>query len=137
MNGPGQLLSPIKYMIYTMAGPAAVASVNFEPWGWEAAAGREKTGSWRAKVSEEAQPESTTPAKRLAKRLEFFYQSLPEDEKAIMRRIIRLAVEQEDVRGYAGSDLDTPESEQNQALPEPHPIDEFRVNLAIFLEPDA
>jgi hypothetical protein len=83
-------------------------------------------------VSEEAQSESGTPAQRLAARLESFYQSLPADEKAIMRRIMRLAVEQQDVQGYS----DSPGGEVPQTTPDPHPIDEFRVNLGIFLGPE-
>jgi hypothetical protein len=86
-------------------------------------------------VSEEAQSESASPAKRLAERLESFYKSLPEDEKEIMRRIMRLAAKMDDVKGYAATDSDG--SEGNRASVEPHPIDEFRVNLGIYLDPDA
>jgi len=54
-----------------------------------------------------------------------------------MRRIMRLAAEHEDVQGYTAARPDATESGGSKAVPEPHPIDEFRVNLGIYLGPEA
>jgi hypothetical protein len=124
-------------MICTMARGTRIATVISEPRGWEdtgkAAIGPAIGGHL---VSDEPQPESATPAKRLAQRLEDFYASLPEDEKAIMRRIMRLAAEPEDVQGYAAGDADATKGGGSKGAAEPHPIDEFRVNLGIYLGPE-
>jgi hypothetical protein len=83
-------------------------------------------------VSEAADANEQTPAGRLVAKLRAFYESLPEDEKRLMGRIVQLAAKEVEVEGY-GATQESPGSEVSE---EPRsPIDEFRVNLGLSLRP--
>ena len=79
-------------------------------------------------MSEEPAPDAESPAGRLAAKLLTFCDSLPEDEKLIMARIMQ-AVAQREVEGYGRGDSGAEGSETR------NPIDDFRVNLGLYLRP--
>ena len=87
-------------------------------------------------MSQEEPPASQTAAGRLAVKLHAFFEALPDDEKRIMVRIMRLAVEREDVEGYSVEEPGQPAADLT-AQSSPNPIDDFRANLGLFLGPDA
>jgi hypothetical protein len=91
-------------------------------------------------VSETEERTPRTPAGRLAAKLQALYDTLPEDEKQILARLVRLAVEHADVEGYAAGsparDADSSASDVTSPLPS-NPIDDFRVNLGLYLSQDA
>ncbi len=81
-------------------------------------------------------PEPPAAAARLASKLQALFDSLPPDEQRLMARLLSLALAQADVTGFsaepAGHDIETPHGERTR-----RPIDDFRVNLGLFLEQDA
>ncbi len=78
-------------------------------------------------------PAPQTPTARLATKLQALFDTLPPDEQRLMARLLQLAVEQAEVEGFSAGRGDREGTAGERAR---RPIDDFRVNLGLYLERD-